>query len=162
MENASKALIMSGSILIGVLLVALMVYLFTSASAMRKSYSTNISNTRMNEFNTKYTKYLVTSEEYKESGNYVTIRDIITLANNAEEFNEELDENSNDFISICVNDIRINNADKNENDLLKDNISNKYVCTAVEYNQSSGRVKKISFRNTRPDEDRPAESNNTE
>ena len=125
MENASKALIMSGSILIGVLLVALMVYLFTSASAMRKSYSTNISNTRMNEFNTKYTKYLVTKEEYEESGNYVTIRDIITLANNAEEFNEGLDEDSNDFISICVNEDgigRINNNSRDENKLLKEYI----------------------------------------
>lgn len=150
MENASKALIMSGSILIGVLLVALMVYLFTSASAMRKSYSTNISNTRMNEFNTKYTKYLVTEEEYKESGNYVTIRDIITLANNAEEFNEGLDEDSNDFISICVNADgigRINNNSIDENQLLKKHIDKKYVLDGpVEYNQSSGRVKKINFK----------------
>ena len=147
MENASKALIMSGSILIGVLLVALMVYLFTSASAMRKSYSTNISNTRMNEFNTKYTKYLVTKEEYEEYGNYVTIRDIITLANNAEEFNEGLDEDSNDFISICVNYIRINNNSIDENQLLKEHIDEKYVLDGpVEYNQSSGRVKKINFK----------------
>lgn len=148
MENASKALIMSGSILIGVLLVALMVYLFTSASGMRKSYSANISNTRMNEFNTKYTKYLVTEEEYDESGNYVTIRDIITLANNAEEFNEGLDEESNDFISIKIKEKQINNSDTIiKNELLKDNIDKKYVLfESVKYNQSSGRVKEIIFK----------------
>ena len=43
MENASKALIMAGIILIGILLIALMVYFFNSVSGLRKSYDDNIS-----------------------------------------------------------------------------------------------------------------------
>ena len=160
MENASKALIMAGSILIGVLLVALMVYFFTSASGVRRSYSQHINNTRMTEFNTKFTKYAIGAGQYINSGgtDYATIHDIITLANYAEEFNEGLDDDSYDFISIEINGSRVNNSGIDKNQTIKDNETNKYVLNGeVVYNQSSGRVQEINFRPPRSNEVRQAD-----
>ncbi len=108
MENASKALIMAGTMLIGILLVALMVYFFSSAAGVRSSYSQSVNETRMAEFNTDFTKYAVTKNEYIDSNGktYVTIHDIVTLANNADEFNKELDEEDFDYITIEFSNVQ--------------------------------------------------------
>ena len=47
MENASKALIMAGTILIGILLIALLVYFFNSVLGVDKAYNANINTTRI-------------------------------------------------------------------------------------------------------------------
>ena len=151
MENASKALIMAGIILIGILLIALMVYFFNSVSGLRKSYDDNISTTRMVEFNTKFTKYNITQKQYEESDgkNYVRIYDIITLGNLAKEFNKDFEEGDSDYIEIKINGVDeniSNNSSAENNDLLKNynNAEHKFVSTSVEYS-SSGRIKSMEF-----------------
>lgn len=169
MENASKALLIAGEILIGVLLLALMVYLFTSASALRASHSRNIDNTRMAEFNAKFTKYNITKEDYEQSATtksltYVTIHDIVLLAKYANEFNTGLERNSNDYIQIffktkVTSNRDITNDDTNESEnktnyskLIEDNLINdekatakRFICTKVTYNETTGRIKSMSF-----------------
>lgn len=149
MENASKALIMAGAILIGVLLLALMVYFFSVASGLRGAYSKNVNNTRITEFNTKFTKYNITETEYKNSvdKSYVTIRDIVTLANYAKEFNDEMQSTDFGYISVYIvgeGDISGNTTEDN-NGLLKQYIATKYVSTGVKYNDT-GRIKSITFK----------------
>lgn len=148
MENASKALIMAGAILIGVLLLALMVYFFSVASGLRGAYSKNVNNTRITEFNTKFTKYNITKEEYdnSECKSYVTIHDIVSLANYAKEFNGEMQSTDFDYIRVKIGgeDISGNTTEEN-NELLKENIENKYVSIGVEHNDT-GRIKSITFK----------------
>ena len=66
MENASKALIMAGGILVGVLVLSLMVYLFadfgsTSAqiNAQNKYTNYNISSTNLKNDTIKYANMMV-------------------------------------------------------------------------------------------------------
>lgn len=150
MENASKALIIAGIILIGVLLLALMVYFFTSASGLRSAYSNNINNTRITEFNTKFTKYNITKEQYKNSNgrDYVTIHDIVTLVNYAKEFNEGLDEESSEYIRVYIITEDLTWEGININEELKDNMGYKYVAidNSIEYSSTTGRLTKIRFR----------------
>ena len=148
MENASKALIIAGTILIGVLLLALMVYLFSGASGLRRAYSNNVNNTRITEFNTKFTKYNITENMYDSSDgrDYVTIRDIVTLANYAKEFNEGLTEEDSVYIKVSLNNVNISgNSIEDNNKLLKDYMDYKFVSKGVTLDNNTGRIKSISF-----------------
>lgn len=175
MENASKALIMAGAVLIGIIILALMVYLFNAASSMRSAYSNNVNTTRMTEFNTKFTKYAITIGNYRANGNYVTIHDIISLANNADQFNDGLEPDSYDYITIqfrvCTDDDRNILGNRletvtgltSEEDISKKNGyleeygARKFVIdddeNSIEYNKTSGRIKKMVFRELRATEE---------
>ena len=80
MENASKALIMAAGILIGVLVLSLGVYLFTSfgnsAAQIQKENEINA----LNKFNSQFTVY--------QGRKDLTIYDILTVANYASENNK--------------------------------------------------------------------------
>lgn len=174
MENASKALIMAGAVLIGIIILALMVYLFNAASSMRSAYSNNVNTTRMTEFNTKFTKYAITIGNYNTNGNYVTIHDIISLANNADQFNDGLEPDSYDYITIqfrvCTDDARMSLGSYKtvtgltseedisiKNGYLEAYGTKKFVIdgdeNSIEYNKTSGRIKKMVFRELRATEE---------
>lgn len=79
MENASKALIMAAGVLIGVLILSLAVYLFTTFGATSAELHRQNDANRINEFNTQFTSY-----ETKDNN---TIYDVISAANLATENN---------------------------------------------------------------------------
>ena len=97
MENASKALLMAGGVLIGIMILSLAVYLITSfGSASAEAHRTNEQN-RINEFNTQFTQY--------EGRQDITIHDIVTVVNLARSNNEtyELESQTDSNYYITVN-----------------------------------------------------------
>jgi len=80
MENASKALIIAGSILIGLLILSVLVYLFVSFGSSSKQIHAEIDMNRLNEFNNQFLTY-----EMKDDN---TIYDIISVTNLAIENNK--------------------------------------------------------------------------
>ena len=78
MENASKALLMAASVLIGVLILSLAVYLFTSFGSTSAELHKQQDEQRLEQFNTQFSSY-----EGKEGG--ITIYDVVTIANLATE-----------------------------------------------------------------------------
>lgn len=90
MENASKALLMSASILIGVIIISIAVYLFTAFGGTSKEIQQQVDARVIEEFNNNFLKY---------QGNIrCTIHDIVNLAKFAQKTNEQMDINSsNDF-----------------------------------------------------------------
>ena len=58
MENASKALIISGGILIGIIIASLFAYEMFSISQTGKSYQAKINMEDVYEFNAQFTKYI--------------------------------------------------------------------------------------------------------
>lgn len=80
MENASKALLMAASVLIGVLVLSLAVYLFVSFGQTSAELHKQQDEQRLEQFNTQFSSY-----EGKEDG--ITIYDIVTIANLATENN---------------------------------------------------------------------------
>ena len=118
MENASKALLMAGGILIGVLILALMVTLFISSQDITKSYEETKQSEAVQQFNVNFTKYI---------GQNLTIHQVVTICNFAIE-NGIKKENISEFKT-------------------KDNISNdeaKYTLTINSYSDE-GYVNSISF-----------------
>jgi hypothetical protein len=76
MENASKALIMAGEVLIGVLVLSLLAIAFRAAGSFSKAVDDNIQTKLINEFNVKF-------ENYNKDN--LTAQDVITIANLAKE-----------------------------------------------------------------------------
>lgn len=80
MENASKALLMAASVLIGILVLSLAVYLFVSFGQTSAELHKQQDEQRLEQFNTQFSSYVG-----KEDG--ITIYDIVTIANLATENN---------------------------------------------------------------------------
>lgn len=88
MENASKALLMAATVLIGVLLLSLGVYLFTLFGDFSADMSEKLNQKNIDEFNAKFTK-LESYQEGQEWKNTCRAQDIVSIANTAKENNNK-------------------------------------------------------------------------
>lgn len=79
MENASKALIMAAGILIGMMILSLGVYLFSTFGNSASQVQEEVRKNQIAEFNSQFLKF---------DGRDVTIYDILTMANLAKNNNE--------------------------------------------------------------------------
>lgn len=95
MENASKALLMAASILVGVLLISIGVYLFTVFGNSGAKISERITQSQIDQFNAQFTKY--------EGNTTCRIHDIISVANLAKENNSQL--NGIYYINVEITNI---------------------------------------------------------
>ena len=73
MENASKALIMAGGVLIGILILSLAVYLFIDFGGKASVIHDRITSNQLTQFNAQFNIYAGRID--------VTIYQIITVAN---------------------------------------------------------------------------------
>ncbi len=83
MENASKALIMAGGILIGVIVITIGGYLFSEFGAKGKQIQQTVDARVLAEFNNNFLKY--------EKSTECTIHDIVSLTNWAKKINKEFE-----------------------------------------------------------------------
>lgn len=75
MENASRALLMAGGILLGILILSLMVTLFASSSSLSKIYDESKQSEAIQRFNANFTQYI---------GKDLTIHEVVTICNFAD------------------------------------------------------------------------------
>ncbi len=157
MENASKALLMAGGVLIGILILSLAVYLFITFGAESKEIHAQIEERQLTQYNAQYTIY--------SGRNDITIYDIVSVANLAKENNDyyQYYGNFTDGYKVIVS---LTNAGADsgelqgltteEKQLLIENyndvnangdLANRFTCSAIEYyTTTTGRVSKITFR----------------
>ena len=142
MENASKALIMAGGVLIGILILSLAAYLFVDLGSTSAEITAKNTEKQITEFNSKFTVY--------ENYNDITIYDIVSLAAYAKENNEYYKDVNDEGIDVKIGNSSILN--KSYIELINDNAYadnngtlKKYSCSAIEYN-SRGKVKSITFQ----------------
>ena len=147
MENASKALIIAGSVLISIMVISLGVFLFTNFSDTGKViYDENTKKT-IAEFNTNFTKY--------ENSTEVTAQDIVTIANLARDNNVHYQVSKGDSSYITVlfkNDPMEIKSIKELNNFIQNNAYNSngtslkyYTCNSIEIDKNTRRVKKVTF-----------------
>lgn len=147
MENASKALLMAASMLIGILIISLAVYLFATFGAEAQQVNERNKQQQLRQFNEQFTVYeeqskkeIRNSDGIIEKGN-VTIYDVVTVANTAKDNNiyygfvEKRDSEGNyrtiltptdsdNYISIRLS-LNIGGSRQDYNDL-ENNSSEKY------------------------------------
>lgn len=146
MENASKALIIAGGVLIGVLILSLWVYLFTTFGITASEINVQADQTKITQFNSQFTAY-----EGKEG---LTIYDVITVFGYAKENNNYYEDNSDYKVTVSLDTKRdIQNYDEGKKidlinaDQAKINANNSlptYNCKITKYH-SNGRVEEIKF-----------------
>lgn len=120
MENASKALLMAGGILIAILIIAVLVRSFTTVSMFQKAKLTEEEQAQLVAFNEQYTKYL---------GQYVYGTEVRTLMNKYE------------------NDKQVKVLPEGINPPTGVGQDTKYYkCTEIGYDNSTGKVNSITFK----------------
>ena len=121
MENASRALLMAGGVLIAILIIALLVRSFTGISSFQKAKLSEEEQEKIVKFNEQYIKYL---------GQYVYGTEVLTLLNKHEKDKK-----------VLVN-VEGNVPTENDN---KNKETKYYKCKTIGYDKTTGLVNSITF-----------------
>ena len=131
MENASKALLMAGAVLIGIVIISIAVFIFNAFGEMSNEYE---NSKRMNDiamFNDRFEKF--------DDRNDLRFHDIITVLNLVKEYKYEVARD----IKVTSDGIQINDGVKDTTDQLNQTLENnntlenepRYNCK-IEYDES--------------------------
>ena len=166
MENASKALLMSAAILLGIMIISVAVAIFNTLAGFSQTAIEQMQEKQVSEFNSNFTKY---DGQIEGEDIPVTIHDIVSLANLAKQSNIEnqlqeengYNENTNyvqvdlkiggttitklekQDVSVYQNLIQNNSLVADENGKLTQ--TKYFVCTKLLYSSQTGRVMYVSF-----------------
>ena len=81
MENASKALIMAGGILIAILVIGALMLMFNQIGSYEKAQTSNVKNSQLAQFNIDFERYT--------DDNGITGADLVSLANKIIDYNKK-------------------------------------------------------------------------
>ena len=149
MENASKALIMAGAILIAIMIISLAVYLFTDFGTTSAEINRENTERQLTQFNTQFTTYL--------GRNNITVYELISVVNLAKENNSEYAsvnnyanaENGYQINVYLDNTTVLSTKTQTELDTYIQNTGleeNLYTCTSVTYDNQNGRIREVHFK----------------
>lgn len=163
MENAAKALYIASGVLIGALIIALAVTLFSNLQVYVDESRDQIRFNDLNSFNTKYTNYINSMDDGRTIDFELKIQDVVTAANLAYENNLKLnydayknaspEQNDNSlYVAVFLTSTSLGrkrmdgNADINN--IMQNNLDKTYLCTndSIKYNPNSGRVCEVEFK----------------
>lgn len=130
MENASKALLIAGGILLALMTLSLIVYVSTSTTRMAEAQDAKKASEELSAFNASY-------EAYNKRLMYGT--DVISVWNKANNYNEK-DESS---ISIKIYD---KNGDEISINYEKDFKNKIFECINSTYDSNTGRISQMEFK----------------
>jgi len=119
MENASKALLMAGGVLIAIIMIGLLAKAFGAVSLFQRAQLSEEEQAQLVAFNEQYTKYL---------GQYVYGTEVRTLKNKYDD------------------DGKVNVIYDVEPPTGVGQDTMYYKCTAITYDNSTGKVNSITFQ----------------
>ena len=130
MENATKALLIAGTVLIAIIMISIAVYLYSMYSNQSKEYNTLISSIEIEKFNSKFEVFV--------GRNDITPQEIVSAVNLSREYNNQ--------IKIFLGSLEISYTSAEE--FMKNNINDSFSCTwsvtNPEYDEN-GKITKITF-----------------
>ncbi len=90
MENATKALIIAGAVLIGIILLSIGVALWRNFSNFSAENAQSTRTRQLEEFNVKFKKYEFNPQGASDDEkNYITAQDVRTIVNLAKDYNNK-------------------------------------------------------------------------
>lgn len=144
MENASKALLIAGEILIALLVISIGVFLFVNYAKIGESYEQSRKTDELIKFNSKFTIFAARTD--------ITAQEIITLANYAKSYNKAKNSNEIKVYVGSKNYAEKDLDDKECTDFIKENSINAgtgkyyyFTCNEDDIKRPSGRVTEIKF-----------------
>lgn len=130
MENASKALLMAASVLIGIILISLMVIMFMNSGNVSSSYDKTISQEEISVFNSNFTKYV---------GRNLTIHEVKSIINFAEANGVNVD-------SDVTSTINISNTLSGAGGTYENTVKERnYKLVVLAYDTDTGKISKIQI-----------------
>ena len=134
MENAAKALLMAGGILIALLVMGALVLLFSNLSDYQNKTDASVKQSQIAEFNNQFEPY---------NRNDVTLMELKSL------YNKILSNNAKSEYKIETNISSPEVYENIEADSLSipedDKITLRFKCINIEYENADGRISKIEF-----------------
>lgn len=134
MENATKALLIAGGVLITVLILSAGVYLYTAFSNQSKEYSAIISETELQKFNSKFDIYVGRQE--------VSAQEVATIVNLSKEYNGQVN------IEI-YNSGNVRQAYTTPEDFVIKFLESSFSCVDVQYDNNTAKITKLTFKENR-------------
>ena len=134
MENAAKALLIAGTVLLAIIMVSIAVYLYSLYSNQADQYSETVSATELQKFNSKFDVYLGREN--------ITAQEIVSVVNLAKEYNNQ--------IQIYLGTTRLEFTSSTPEDFIKTNQNNLFSCIWSTSNPTydiNGKIIKLTFRN---------------
>ncbi len=101
MENAAKALLITGEILIGVIILSIMVMLFSRMGEISQELSSKAETREIVMFNTEFSKYQTSLDKP-----YLTPEEVVTVINKVHSWNKST-EYEPEEISLKVNNVEV-------------------------------------------------------
>lgn len=132
MENATKALLIAGGVLIAIIMLSVGVALYSIYSNQAKEYDQIVSDTEIQKFNSKFIIYIGRTD--------ITPQEVASAVNLAREYNDQ----------IIVN-IKNKSGDKmnfpNSESFISSNLNAEFTCqnTGCKYDET-GKIKEITFK----------------
>lgn len=157
MENASKALLIAGELLIGIIVLSIFTYLFQKTYNFAEEYQDKIGEQKIIVFNTQYSKYATSTGD---EPTYIYAEDVVTLTEKVLNWNKItaiesqkielyiLDKNGGNIYSTQTAIPEFNRADFLDEYKLRGDPTQalikeyKFSCK-VELSNTSGRVNRI-------------------
>ena len=146
MENASKALLMAGGVLLGILILSLAVYLFSNFGGASSRIHDNIEENQTAQFNSQFTKYV--------GNENVTIYDVISMANLATENNKyyempkrgSIASGSDNYITVLLDGIQIEYGYGNSQSEITQRYNNLLSAQVDDITATSSELKKYNVQ----------------
>lgn len=133
MENATKALLIAGGVLISIMVILAGIYLHSVLSEQSAQYKDIISATELEKFNSKFNVYIGRKN--------ITAQEIISAVNLAKEYDNQ--------VEIFLGSRKLEFTDTTQEDFLKLNLNENFSCegsdTNPQYN-NYGKIIKLTFK----------------
>lgn len=134
MENASKALVMAGGILIALMILGSLVLLFSNLQDYQNKTDASTKQSQIAKYNSQFEPY------NKEN---LTLMELKSLYNKIISNNERYPEYE---IEQNIETVYPNISDEFSTISEDDKIKSVFKCTKIEYNNLDGRISKMWFR----------------
>lgn len=134
MENASKALLIAGGVLIAIIIITMFIMMFSRLSNIQKDQEEQTRIEQLAAFNAEF-------EAYNKKVMYGV--DVITLINKVAENNKKYSGNTDYQITVILNGVEVTNSSSLLNE---ENEKYLFKCSKMTYN-GVGRVSTIEIVN---------------
>ncbi len=161
MENASKALLMAGGILIALLILGALIMMFTNLQDYQNSNDARTKNTQIAQFNNQFEPYNKDGENAKgekDENNTLTLMELKSVYNKIESNNKQhpeytIDHNIDEGLlktkaGLSDDDYKkflTPNEFRTIDDAKKQNLKFKCLSDKIEYKNLDSRISKIYF-----------------
>lgn len=147
MENASKALLISGGVLLVIMILSFATYMWSTIGSQTARFYEDLDQSKIDEFNQAFLKYDLKKNEVTGANiirKPLNIQEVVSAIFMAKNNNERMTMPVN--VEVCIKGIKYETKEENEiNGLLNSLADKQFYCDGdVKYNEH-GLVRYINF-----------------